>query len=76
MRNTLGCTILNRKKNMYTRTELEVDALSEWLRSDKKFCEHLGRIVGDRITVLAMEYRPVGKRDVEWPRAKWIPEQV
>ena len=49
----------------------------EQLRSNKrKWCEHLGRMAGDRIPVLVMEYRPVGMRDVGRPRAKWVPEQV
>ena len=35
MRSTLGCTILDRKKNVYIRTELGVNPLLEQLRSNK-----------------------------------------
>ena len=49
-----------------------VDPLLERLRNNKRrWCEHLGRIADDRIPVLAMEYRPVRKRNVGRPRAKW-----
>ena len=36
----------------------------------------MGSMAGDRFPVLAIEYRPVGKRHVGQPRVKWVPEQV
>ena len=64
-------------KNVDIRTELGVGSLLEQLRSEKRmWCEHLGRMTGDRIPVLAVEYRLVGKRDVGRARAKWVPEEV
>ena len=62
---------------MDIRTELGVNPLLEQLKSHKtRWCEHLGRMVGDKIPVVAMEYRLVGKRNVGWPRVKWVTEQV
>ena len=41
MMSTLGRTILDRKKTGNVRTELEVDLLSEHLRSNNvRWCEH------------------------------------
>jgi hypothetical protein len=61
LRSTIGCKLLDRRKNEEIR---------------KEWNEHLNRMPEGRLQVKAWKYKPKGKRDVGRLRKRWEPEQV
>jgi hypothetical protein len=77
LRSTIGCKLLDTRKNEEIRKELEVTAGNYKVTENRrKWNEHLNRMPEGRLPVKAWKYKPRGKRDVGRLRKRSEPEQV
>jgi hypothetical protein len=68
LRPLLGLIRLDRHRNPEIRNSLKVDNIKQYQR---RWVDHLERIVRSRLPRLAFQYQPLGWRDRGRPRARW-----
>lgn len=71
LRNTLGCSLLDKKRNSEIRDILKVKELYENILENKlKWYNHVSRMPMNRLPFIAMNYKTEGRRDIGRPRRK------
>jgi len=72
LRHLIGITKLDKEKNKCIREETGAkNIVKEIKQYQKKWLQHVQRMVTNRITKQALQYKPKGRRNIGRPSKRW-----
>lgn len=77
LQSTLNCRLQDRRRNEDIREELRVTEVNDIIsKCRRRWWEHLQRMAEGRLPKAVWQHKPTGRRDVGWPRLRWVLKQA
>ena len=72
LRHLLGITKLDKEKNQFNRQKTGTQNIVKEIKQyQKKWLQHVQRIDTNRLPKQALQYKPIGRRNIGRPRKRW-----